>query len=101
MATHKWHLVATNTARENLDELSSRDLMGVFRSLKLLLEADNPAAVQGVKKLVEARFEGQWRQRSGDWRIFFTIEHGEVIHEKHIYKGVLTLLAVRRRDEAY
>jgi hypothetical protein len=32
---------------------------------------------------------------------FFTIEHGEIVHEKHTYKGTLTLLAVRRRDEAY
>jgi mRNA-degrading endonuclease RelE of RelBE toxin-antitoxin system len=74
--------------------------MGVFHSLKQLLEADNPTAVPGVKKLVEQRFAGQWRQRSGDWRLFFSIEHGEVVHEKHA-QGILTLRAVRRRDEAY
>ncbi len=87
MATHQWHLAVADAAREQLLELSSKDRMGVFRSMKQLLEAGNPTSVSGVKKLVEKRFGGQWRQRSGDWRIFFKIEHGEIVHEKHTCDG--------------
>ena len=75
--------------------------MGVFHSLRLLLEAENPLAVQGVKKLVDPRYGGQYRQRSGDYRIFFAIEHGNVTFMKHTYKGTLTLVRVLRCDKAY
>jgi mRNA-degrading endonuclease RelE of RelBE toxin-antitoxin system len=51
--------------------------------------------------LVDPRYGGQYRQRSGDYRIFFAIEHGNVIFMKHTYKGTLTVVRVLRRDKAY
>ena len=101
MTPHKWHLTVTKTAQGELDRLQLSDLMGVFESIRQLLIADKPLQVSGVKKLVEKRFEGLWRHRSGDWRIFFNLQHGEIAHLKFTYKGTLNIVKVVRRDEAY
>jgi mRNA-degrading endonuclease RelE of RelBE toxin-antitoxin system len=57
--------------------------MATFRAIAALLLAENPSAVAGVKKLVEKRFDGMWRQRQGDYRIFFEIEPGDVSYLEH------------------
>lgn len=101
MTPHKWHLVVTKAAQDDLNQLPLSDLMGVFESIRQLLIADNPLQVLGVKKLIEKRFEGLWRHRSGNWRIFFNIQHGEITHLKFTYKGTINIVKVVRRHEAY
>jgi mRNA-degrading endonuclease RelE of RelBE toxin-antitoxin system len=102
MPTHKWHLEVTDSARKDIDNLpTSKDVLGVFASIRQLLISENPSMVPGVRKLVEKRFEGQWRQRSGDWRIFFIFDPTEVAFMKYTYKGTVTILGVVRRDRAY
>lgn len=68
---HKWLLSFEDIVPEQLSDLPTKDRQAVFRSIAQLLQAENPASVQGVKKLIEKRFEGLWRQRQGDYRIFF------------------------------
>jgi mRNA-degrading endonuclease RelE of RelBE toxin-antitoxin system len=78
-----------------------QDRRRVFQSIRELLLADNPKALSDVKKLVEVRFEGLWRKRQGDYRIFFTIDVSETIYQGFTYKGVVTIRAVLHRSKAY
>jgi len=98
---HRWLLSFDDIVPEQLSELSPKDRQAVFRSIAQLLRAENPASAQGVKKLVEKRFEGLWRQRQGDYRIFFRLTSGEITHQKFVYKGSLHLVAIRNRSDAY
>jgi mRNA-degrading endonuclease RelE of RelBE toxin-antitoxin system len=75
--------------------------MAVFASIRELLLADNPTIVPGVRKLVGGHFKEQWRQRQGDYRIFFNIDHAAVAHEGYVYKGTVHILAVLHRGKAY
>jgi mRNA-degrading endonuclease RelE of RelBE toxin-antitoxin system len=101
MPTHQWHLEVTRTARKHLDELPLQDRMAVFRSLVEVLVAENPTSLPDVKKLVEKKFEGQWRKRQGNYRILFSIESKEIVHEKFTYKGTITVNSVVHRSKAY
>lgn len=99
---YKWHLVVTETAQRQIDELTRQDKMLVFDKIKELLNADDPIdqnAVTDIKKLKDPKYDGLWRKRAGDWRILYTIEEGKVIHLKIDYKGRLIVDRVlNRRD---
>ncbi|MBA3869183.1 MAG: hypothetical protein H0X30_08515 [Anaerolineae bacterium] len=82
---HKWLLTFEEKVPDELSELQS----------------ENPSSVLGVKKLIEKRFEGLWRQRQGDYRIFFEILSGEIIDKKFTYKGKLNIISVVHRSHAY
>jgi mRNA-degrading endonuclease RelE of RelBE toxin-antitoxin system len=101
MSTHKWYLEVITQAREQLDDLPSKQRMAVFDSIRELLESDNPASVTGVKKLRGEQFKDMWRQRQGDYRIFFTAEHGTVTNFGFTYKGKVTIIEVVHRSKAY
>lgn len=75
--------------------------MAVLEAIRQLLEADNPSRVAGVAALERPFFGADWRQRQGDWRIFFSFETQEIIPMKCTYKGTLYLLAVVHRKDAY
>ena len=98
---HSWWLTFEDVVPEQLSELTFKDRMAVFRAIAQLLEAENPAAVNGVKKLVEKRFEGLWRHRQGDYRILFTFNSTPIEHLKFWYKGTLHIVAFVHRSEAY
>jgi mRNA-degrading endonuclease RelE of RelBE toxin-antitoxin system len=98
--THKWLLQITKKGQGDVDELPPKDGLAVFNSIRELLIAENPYAVQGVKKLLDKKFQNSRRQEQGDWRIFFTIIPGEIKHLKHQYKGKLILIAIMRRTES-
>ena len=97
---HKWLLAFEEIVADELSELPLRDRMAIFRSIAELL-SDNPSGVAGVKKLVEKRFEGIWRQRQGDYRILFEIFSGEIVDQKFTYKGKLKIVSVVHRSQAY
>ena len=101
MPTHAWHLSITDEAKKQIDKLPAKDRMAIFRAMAALLQADNPTSVSDVRPLVEKRFEGQYRLRQGDYRIFFSISSDGVTHEGFQYKGVIHFLAVRHRKDAY
>ena len=100
MATHKWLLQVTDKARKQIRKSSSSDRMAIFGSIAELLESENPKAASDVKKLW-GPLEGQWRKRQGKYRIFFTLQPGEIVQDKFTYKGALTVEAVADRKEAY
>ena len=101
MAAHNWHLVVSPQGRADLRLLSAKERKQVFASIKQLLEAENPFALIGVKKLVGKRFDSLWRQRSGDWRIIFALDSTRTTLLSHSYKGTIQIYRVLRRDEAY
>jgi len=98
---HKWLLTFEEKVPDDLSELPSKDRMVNFHSITELLVSDNPSGVTGVKKLVEKRFEGLWRQRQGDYRIFFEIVSGEIIDKNFTYKGKLHIVSIVHRSRAY
>ena len=98
---HNWLLTFDENVPLQLARLPPRDRMAVFRSIAHLLQAENPASVQGVKKLVEKRFEGLWRQRQGNYRIFFELHPGTTVHLSHTYTGRLHLVVIHHRSRAY
>ena len=98
---HKWLLRFEENVPDELSKLPPRDRMAIFRSIAELLQSDNPSNVAGVKKLIEKRFEGMWRQRQGDYRILFEVLSGEIVDQKFIYKGKLNIVSVVHRSQAY
>lgn len=100
MATHKWHLVASDEFRKQLNNLPKKELIRVFQRMKQLLEVDNPQSIVGVKKLVSVK-PPQWRARQGVYRIIFVINSEEITVNDFDYKGTIEFLAVLHRKDAY
>ncbi|MBI1260038.1 MAG: hypothetical protein GC204_21425 [Chloroflexi bacterium] len=98
---HLWHLEVEKRARDQIRDLPSKDRRAVFQGIRELLIAENPQRVNDVRKLVEKRFEGLWRKREGDWRIFFALEPGEITVDKFTYRGKVIIVEVLNRKEAY
>jgi mRNA-degrading endonuclease RelE of RelBE toxin-antitoxin system len=73
--------------------------MAVFRVLRLLLQANNPLAVRGIKKLRGTT--DQFRARSGHYRILFKLDVTPEVHLKQEYKGTVIVQAIKQRKEAY
>lgn len=102
MSSHLWFLQVTEHAREDIRNLpTSKQRLAVLAAIAELLKADNPTTSLGVRKLIGERFSGLWRLRQGNYRIFFYIEHGELVDQKFAYKGTLTIVSVTDRKEAY
>lgn len=101
MTTYQWHLKVEETARKQLSKLSSQERMAVFRLIAELCAADDSYILPNVMKLREKRFEGIYRRRQGNYRIFFLAEPGEVEVHKHVYKGILQVLRILHRKDAY
>lgn len=99
MATHKWFLEIDREAKDQFDELDNKTRKNVFPKLQKLLEAENPLSLPSVKKIVNS--ENLYRIRQGNYRIFFSLEVGEVERNKHTYKGILRITRVSDRKEAY
>ena len=98
MTNRKWLLHVRPQAVEDVNELPRKDASAVLDSIENLLIADNPFAVHGVKK-VKGR-DGVWRQRRGNYRIFFGIDSTPVAEGENTYKGTLIVIAVSKRDES-
>jgi mRNA-degrading endonuclease RelE of RelBE toxin-antitoxin system len=97
---YKWCLDIKDTGQRTFNKLpTSKDRMAVFDALQELLEAEDPYFVPGVKKLLEAQFEGMRRQEVGNFRIMFWLDSDECVRDEHTYKGTLHLFAVVRRNE--
>ena len=101
MTPHKWHLGTTAEARKQVSALDAVARAGIFRAIRELLLADNPALAPQVKKLYGPRFKGLWRKRQGRYRVFFEIDPTEITHEKFLYKGTVTIVRVVDRKNAY
>ena len=96
----RWRLRVEPSAQNDIDKLlSGKDEKAVFNSIERLLEADDPYRVPGVIRISSGKYRKMWRQRKGNWRIIFYTQPGQVLHQGHVYKGVLHLVAVRRRSE--
>jgi len=64
--THQWLIAFSRSALQELRELPSTDRMAVFRVLRRLLQADNPVAAHGVKKLKGVKDQYRARRRLSD-----------------------------------
>ena len=99
---YQWLLVVSTEAQQQIDKLSRNDRMLIFDKLAELLNADDPTNqthVTDIKRLKEARYEGLWRKRAGNWRILYHIEEAALWHLNVEYKGKLIVAAVvNRRD---
>jgi mRNA-degrading endonuclease RelE of RelBE toxin-antitoxin system len=78
MSEPKWRLNVTPKARDDLHTLPRKDAPTVSESIDTLRSADNPFAVPGVKKMKGS--DDVWRQRSGNYRIFFQLESTPVTY---------------------
>ena len=98
---HLWLLKVHPDARRAFDSLPSNQKAGVFRRLRELLRADDPYSLSFVEMLKGKSFERVRKFRTGNYRVFFVIQPGEVTDLKHTYKGKLFLIDIRDRKEAY
>ncbi len=97
---HRWVLDFRKDARQDLHQIPTRsERAAVLRTIRVLLESDNPYAVSGIKKVQGNKFNDVWRQRQGDYRILFSLATQERIHNKYSYKGTLSVIAILRRNE--
>ncbi len=95
---HKWKLIIFPAVKKAFNTLSSEQKQGVFDAVRPLLEADNPYAVPGVKKL-KGKFSNLWRVRARDHRVFFIVKVIE--DENSPYKGNLEIHDIIARKDAY
>jgi mRNA-degrading endonuclease RelE of RelBE toxin-antitoxin system len=98
---YQWLLRIEPAAQANFNKLPRATKQGVFRNLRELLYADDPYNVGFVEMLKDSKFARVRRFRVGDYRVLFTLETAEVIHQKHSYKGTLFILIVRNRNDVY
>lgn len=98
---HLWYLDVEDKARNQIRGLQSKERQAVFTAIRELLVEENPRYAYDTRKLVEKRFEGLWRKRQGDYRVFFAIETGHVVVDKFEYKGIVTIVEVLHRKDAY
>ncbi|MEO8396500.1 MAG: hypothetical protein ABI700_26135 [Chloroflexota bacterium] len=98
---HLWHLEVEKRACDQIRDLTSKDRQAVFQGIRELLLAENPQRANDVRKLVEKRFEGLWRKREGDYRIFFALETEAITIDKFTYRGKVIIVEVLNRKEAY
>lgn len=98
---HLWFLDVEDRALDQIRELTAKERQAIFRAIRELLTAENPYRANDVRKLVEKRFEGLWRKREGDYRIFFAVEAGQITVDKFTYWGKVVIVEVLNRKEAY
>lgn len=93
----KWLLRITPDARRSLSNLPAKPHASVLKALDELLSSDNPYRARNTLKIEDS--EGLWRKRQGDFRLLFALNTQPITHEGVTYKGALTLVDVRKRDE--
>lgn len=98
---HLWQLEVERKALDQIRELQPKDRAAVFQGIRELLIEENPRAASNTRKLVEKRFEGLWRKRQGNYRIFFAVESGEVVVDNFNYRGKVIIVEVVDRKDAY
>lgn len=99
--SHQWYLEVDEKAREEIRELPANVRRTVFEGIRELLIEDNPTLASNTRKLVEKRFEGLWRKRQGDYRIFFAIDAQRIVVDKFSYRGKVIVVEVLNRKDAY
>jgi len=99
--TQQWWLRLNRAVRDELRQLPASTRKTFFRQLRLLLEADDPYLLPFVEKLKDKRFEGVQRFRAGNFRVKFIVQAETIMRERHTYKGVLFIVAISDRKEAY
>lgn len=98
--THLWLLKLENTARKHLRALTRDQRQSIFLTMRQLLEAENPYAIPEVKKL-SGDFAPLRRIPVGEHRILFYLVSELTIHQKHTYKGLLIVVSIIARKDAY
>src|SRR5260370_15833969 len=73
--------------RRAFDSLPSTQKAAVFRRLRELLRSDDPYSLSFVEMLKAKSFERVRKFRTGNYRVFFVGQPGEVTHLKHTYQG--------------
>ena len=72
-----------------------------LHSLHQLVNADDPYRLPFVEMLQAEKFHRLRKFRVGSYRVFFEVRREEMIHEKHRYSGVVIIVDIRRRQDAY
>jgi mRNA-degrading endonuclease RelE of RelBE toxin-antitoxin system len=99
--SHKWLLNIQNNAQDRFNRLTTVEKRIISRQLRELLLADDPNTLPFVEMLQAKKFNRIRKFRAGNYRVFFALEIGEIIHQGHTYKGTFFLLDIRDRQEAY
>lgn len=99
--TQQWLLILQPEAKASFDELPSSGKHLIWARLQQLLESSTPYLLPMVQMLKDKRFHRSRKFRAGDYRVLFTIEDNEITHQKHTYKGVLIIIAISNRRDAY
>src|SRR5258708_24082602 len=98
---HQWLVIIDPNAQRPFDNLTFNEKRGNLRRLRELLIANDPYVLPFVEMLKGKRFDRTRKFRVGDYRVFFSVETQEVIHQSHTYKGTLFLLDIQQRKDAY
>jgi mRNA-degrading endonuclease RelE of RelBE toxin-antitoxin system len=98
---HKWLLRIEPNAKLQFNALSRSNKQALFRKLRELLTVEDPYHLLFVEMLQAKKFERHRKFRIGDYRVLFVIKPIEVTHLKHTYKGILYILNILDRKEAY
>jgi len=98
---HKWFLKIDPNAKRAFNALQSGYKRGIFHRLRELLNADDPYSSPFVEMLKAKDFERIRKFRVGNYRILFVLRYEEISLRNHTYKGMLLILDIRDRKEAY
>ncbi|GIK67329.1 MAG: hypothetical protein BroJett018_51230 [Chloroflexota bacterium] len=98
---HQWLLIIEPPAQEMFDTLTPSVKRTIFRHLRELLQADDPYNLTFVEMLRETKYQRMRKFRAGNFRVLYAIESVSITHLKHEYKGVLYLLDIWERKDAY
>ena len=100
-ASHRWLIEWSDQSLDAIQELSSKDRMTVFHSVKHLAKAENLYSVPGVTELKDPKHEDKRRIRAGDYRVIFWLDTGEIVHLEFTYKGTLMIDGVHIHHKGY
>ena len=98
---HKWHFQFTPAAFTAFQSMQPGHKRSLLHSLRQLVNADDPYTLPFVEMLQAERFHRLRKFRVGPYRVFFAVRREEIIHEKHPYRGVVVIVDIRSRREAY
>jgi mRNA-degrading endonuclease RelE of RelBE toxin-antitoxin system len=99
--THQWLLIVYTEAQEAFDNLPSSAKNLILPRLQRLLESSMPYSLPMVEMLKAKKFRRIRKFRAGDYRVLFTLEEQEVIHQKHTYKGTLYVILISNCRDTY
>ena len=73
----------------------------LLNSLHQLVNSDDPYSLRSVKLLQSGKFERLRKFRVGPYRVFFEGVPGDLSHQKHPYMGIIIIVDIRQRKDAY